>query len=61
MYEAARNSDALAIVTEWHEFEVMDLGRIKKIMKNPLIIDGRNIFDPKRMKKLGFKYISMGR
>ena len=61
VYEAARNSDALAIVTEWHEFEVMDLGRIKKIMKNPLIIDGRNIFDPKRMKKLGFKYISMGR
>ncbi len=61
LYEAARNSDALIIVTEWHEFEVMDLARIKKLMKNPLIIDGRNIFDPKRMRKLGFKYISIGR
>lgn len=61
LYEAARNSNALAIVTEWHEFEVMDLDRIKKLMKNPLIVDGRNIFDPQRMKKLGFKYISIGR
>lgn len=61
LYEAARNSDALGIVTEWHEFEVMDLGRIKRLMKNPLIVDGRNIFDSKRMKKLGFKYISIGR
>jgi len=61
MYEAAHNSDALGIITEWHEFEVMDLGRIKKLMKNPLIIDGRNIFDPKRMRELGFKYTSIGR
>lgn len=61
LYEAARNSDTLAIITEWHEFEVMDLARVKKLMKNPLIIDGRNIFDPKRMKKLGFIYISIGR
>lgn len=61
LYEAAKNSDALVIATEWHEFEVMDLGRIKKLMKNPLIIDGRNIFNAARMKKLGFKYISIGR
>ena len=60
-YEAARNSDALVIMTEWHEFEVLDLARIKKSMKNALIIDGRNVFDPVRMKKLGFKYISIGR
>lgn len=60
-YDAARNSDALIIVTEWHEFEVLDLARVKKSMKNPLIIDGRNIFDPARMKKLGFRYISIGR
>jgi UDPglucose 6-dehydrogenase len=61
MYEAARRSDCLVILTEWHEFEVMDLKRIKKLMKNPLIIDGRNIFDPGRMKKAGFRYISIGR
>ena len=60
-YEVARNSDALIVVTEWHEFEVMDLTRIKKLMKKPLIIDGRNIFEPTRMKRLGFKYISIGR
>jgi len=61
LYEVARNSDALAIITEWHEFEVMDLGRIKRLLKKPLIIDGRNIFDPKKMKRLGFRYISIGR
>ena len=60
-YEVAKNSDALVIVTEWHEFEVMDLTRIKKLMKNPLVIDGRNIFEPERMKKLRFRYISIGR
>ena len=60
-YEVAMNSDALAIVTEWHEFEVMDLGRIKKLMKKPLIVDGRNIFDPQGMKDMGFEYISIGR
>ncbi|MBU1852616.1 MAG: UDP-glucose/GDP-mannose dehydrogenase family protein [Candidatus Omnitrophica bacterium] len=60
-YQVAKNSDALAIVTEWHEFEVLDLRRIKKLMKNPLVVDGRNVFDPKKMKKLGFKYISIGR
>jgi len=60
-YDAVRNSDALVIATEWHEFEVLDLSRIKRLMKNPLIIDGRNIFDPDKMKKLGFKYVSVGR
>lgn len=60
-YEVAKNSDVLVIATEWHEFEVMDLARIKKLMKNPLIIDGRNIFDSVKMRKMGFKYISIGR
>lgn len=60
-YETAMASDAIAIVTEWHEFRVMDLRRIKKLMRNSLIIDGRNIFDPERMQRLGFRYVSMGR
>lgn len=61
LYEVAKDTDALLIITEWHEFEIMDLARLKKLMRNPLIIDGRNIFDPEKMKKLGFKYISIGR
>ncbi|MFH1853734.1 MAG: UDP-glucose/GDP-mannose dehydrogenase family protein [Candidatus Omnitrophota bacterium] len=61
LYEAARGADCLAIVTEWHEFEVMDLKRVKRLMKTPLIVDGRNIFEPDKMKELGFRYISIGR
>jgi UDPglucose 6-dehydrogenase len=60
-YEVARHSDALLILTEWDEFKTMKLGRLKKLLKNPLIIDGRNIFDPAKIKKTGFKYISIGR
>ncbi len=60
-YEAAENADALLIITEWDEFRNMDLHRIKSIMKTPLIIDGRNMFHPKDMKALGFKYYSVGR
>ncbi|MDP2911571.1 MAG: UDP-glucose/GDP-mannose dehydrogenase family protein [Candidatus Omnitrophota bacterium] len=60
-YDVAKGSDALLILTEWNEFKAMELSRIKKLLKNPLIIDGRNIFDLVKMKKLGFKYISMGR
>jgi len=60
-YEAAKASDALLILTEWDEFKVMKLSRIKKLLKHPLIIDGRNMFDPVKMQKLGFKYISIGR
>jgi UDPglucose 6-dehydrogenase len=61
LYDTAKQSDALVILTEWHEFEIMDLDRIKKLMKNPLIVDGRNIFEPDKIRKAGFKYISIGR
>ena len=61
IYEAAKDSDALLILTEWQEFKDMNLSRLKKLLKNPLVIDGRNIFDPAKMRKLGFKYISIGR
>lgn len=60
-YEVARKSECLVIITEWNEFKELDLVKIKKLLKQPLIIDGRNIYDPKKMKKLGFKYISIGR
>ena len=60
-YEVARKSDCLLIMTEWDEFRKLDLSRIKILLKQPLIIDGRNIYKPKEMKRLGFKYISIGR
>ncbi len=60
-YEVAKDSDALLILTEWNEFKELDLEKIKSLMKNSLIIDGRNIYNPEEMKKLGFRYISIGR
>lgn len=60
-YDAARNSDCLIIITEWDEFRKLDFKRIKKLLKQPLIIDGRNIYDPKIMKKQGFRYVGIGR
>ncbi|MBN1385125.1 MAG: UDP-glucose/GDP-mannose dehydrogenase family protein [Elusimicrobia bacterium] len=60
-YEAAKGSDCLAILTEWDEVKKIDLKKIKKLMKHPIIIDGRNVFDPDKMKKMGFLYKSIGR
>jgi len=60
-YQTVENADQLAILTEWNEFKQIDLRKVKKLLKNPLIFDGRNIYDPKLMKKLGFKYYSIGR
>ncbi len=61
IYKTAKDCDALIILTEWDEFKNMDLGKIKKLLKSPIIFDGRNIFNPKKMKKLGFDYSSIGR
>jgi UDPglucose 6-dehydrogenase len=60
-YEALRGADALAIVTEWHEFREPDFARMRKLMRNPVIFDGRNIYDPKQIKEHGFTYLSIGR
>ncbi len=60
-YEAAEGTDALLIVTEWNEFKQIDLDKVKSIMKTPLVFDGRNIYEPELMKKLGFTYYSTGR
>ncbi len=60
-YKAASDSDCLLIVTEWDEFKELDFGRIKKLLKRPLIIDGRNIYEPEAMERLGFTYIGIGR
>ncbi len=60
-YEALEGADALIILTEWDEFREPDFEKIKQLMKQHIIIDGRNIYDPSEMKKLGFKYFGVGR
>jgi UDPglucose 6-dehydrogenase len=60
-YEVARDADALLIVTEWEQFRHLDWERIRDAMARPLVIDGRNLFDPAAMEELGFEYDSFGR
>lgn len=60
-YECLKNADSLIILTEWNEFKQANLEKIKKLLKFPFIFDGRNIYKPEIMKKLGFKYFSIGR
>jgi UDPglucose 6-dehydrogenase len=60
-YQMAKGCNALVVVTEWNEFKQLDLDRIKGLLKEPVIFDGRNIYDPARMKALGFTYRGVGR
>jgi UDPglucose 6-dehydrogenase len=60
-YEVASGADALLIVTEWEEFKKLDWMRIRNSMLRPLVLDGRNLLDPAKMKELGFEYQSIGR
>jgi UDPglucose 6-dehydrogenase len=60
-YETAKGADCLAVLTEWNEFKELDLQRVKKLMRQPLIVDGRNIYDPEAMRRLGFRYLGVGR
>ena len=60
-YDVARNVEALVVVTEWNEFRQLDLKRLKRLMKRPILVDGRNMFDPVTMKELGFVYRGVGR
>ncbi len=61
IYEAVADADALLIVTEWKEFRMPDWAAVLRVMKSPVIFDGRNIYDPDEMKELGFVYHSIGR
>jgi len=60
-YAAARGADALLILTEWDEFAALDLDRVHRAMRYPIVIDGRNLYDPESMAQLGFTYYSIGR
>src|SRR5262245_60154678 len=60
-YEAAETADALAIITEWQEFRSPDFERLKKLLKSPLIFDGRNLYDPGMVGRFGLTYYAIGR
>ena len=60
-YESIRDCDALIVATEWNEFRNLDMRAVKILLKKPIIIDGRNIYDPKEMRDLGFEYEGIGR
>jgi UDPglucose 6-dehydrogenase len=60
-YAAAENVECLVVLTEWNEFRELDMAKIKSLMKKPAVVDGRNIYDPEKLKKLGFKYTGIGR
>jgi UDPglucose 6-dehydrogenase len=60
-YEAAEGADALVLVTEWNEFRFLNLERLRSVMRRPLIFDGRNLYEPERMRRLGFEYHALGR
>ena len=60
-YDALKGADGLAIVTEWSEFRRPDFEKMRKLMRSPVIFDGRNLFEPEQMKQSGFTYYSIGR
>ncbi|MBN1594064.1 MAG: UDP-glucose/GDP-mannose dehydrogenase family protein [Candidatus Coatesbacteria bacterium] len=59
-YEATEGADALILVTEWNEFRLLNFEKVRKVIKQPILFDGRNLYDPKRMHALGFEYHGMG-
>ena len=61
MYSVLDNADALAIITEWSVFRSPDFEQMMRQMKNPLIFDGRNVFEPEKVREKGFDYFSIGR
>ncbi|MBF0635126.1 MAG: UDP-glucose/GDP-mannose dehydrogenase family protein, partial [Nitrospinae bacterium] len=60
-YDVAEGASALIIVTEWREFRLLNMDRIKGLLKTPVVFDGRNIYDPDRIRASGFEYYSVGR
>jgi UDPglucose 6-dehydrogenase len=60
-YAAAESSNALVVMTEWNQFRSLDLQRLKQLMREPNLIDLRNIYEPEKVKSAGFKFVSVGR
>ncbi len=60
-YDVAKGADALVVVTEWNEFKHLDMIRVRELMRQPVIVDGRNIYNPEQVSALGFRYRGFGR
>ena len=60
-YDAATGADCLVILTEWNQFRSLDLDRLKRVMRRPLVVDLRNVYEPEKMREAGFEYHSVGR
>jgi UDPglucose 6-dehydrogenase len=60
-YLACRNCDCLLFLTDWEEFKQIDWARVRKLLKRPLVIDGRNMFEAQDLKRQGFTYVCIGR
>jgi UDPglucose 6-dehydrogenase len=60
-YDALDGADALVVVTDWNEYRLPDFARMRESLKRPIVVDGRNLYDPRRMRDLGFTYTSIGR
>ena len=60
-YDALEGSDALCVVTDWNEYRHPNFERIKGMLRRPIVVDGRNLYDPTKMQRLGFTYFSIGR
>ena len=60
-YDTLRGADACTVLTEWNEFRALDLERVKSLLKSPVMVDLRNIYNPSEMVAAGFRYSSIGR
>jgi UDPglucose 6-dehydrogenase len=61
LYVAATGADALLILSDWSEFGELDLDKLQDVLRYPIVIDGRNLYDPQQMLERGFTYLSVGR
>src|SRR5262249_27428893 len=60
-YDAVKDADAIVLLTEWREFKYLKLEKMRDLMKQPSVFDGRNLYNPDRKRRLGFKYYGIGR
>ncbi len=60
-YEVAKDADALLLITAWNEFKQLDMAKVRDLMRSPVLVDGRNVYDPKEVRELGFTYAGVGR
>ena len=60
-YSLVEGADAVVVLTPWNEFKQLDMDRVRDLMRQPILLDGRNVYDPQEMRERGFIYRGMGR